>query len=694
MMRYVCVFLVVVAVFNSPIQFTYAGTPIVCTDPGNDSLFFDSCDIVTFDWDRQCFELSRERAMDLYAHLAGLRHEFILSDDRGSIYGGEWVSIASSVALPGPVIEFPGLGDALQPPLYRIQLCYPAGAFSQNQGDDPRYSERLREGLARAGALGYLDLHQRPDPIQVSSHGWYGPKDGLRMFIRLFPETLRWGQTARFHIHLIGADAWDPATHVVEICVDGELKQEGTWQCSTRRVFPLQRNHWRDIYVVKTDPWKPQEDGNQSSSFVIPAFARAVVQIRKVLDASTNLYSDSLAMVISPAIDVQILPSLADPENVFAAFMHALKAGRWDLALSLCTQKVRIQARAYDSAQAFFEDRIPLELFLGSPGPRSVGKSSIGDREVQYHYELRYPDPELGYPLHWPLSVDRFDNQWWIQIPDKPFSIWLKHARLKSRFINDENPPDIDRLGRGLEFRLESLDETYYIGNPMNFRLRLLNTSTKILGYPRSPWMVNDPIEVKDPHGRVLPYREGMYQVGVSTEFIDPGAQVVLVDSYDLRSQYHLIESGSYTLQFRNSLPMATSKHIEVEIKPGTPAPLESVTARLLDILPEGWWLTRRFMPRIHCQPWPRDRVLHVSLISRPGGKASRGLPPVGIFLQIYLDTDTFAPDLTMDPGDVRCKSPWGPVQISFQNVEEMWPDGRAAVIRALNLECPMEVIP
>jgi len=153
-------------------------------------------DIVRFDWDRQVFELTRDRAMDLLAWMTGpvLQHRgFVVRDREGVIYRGHFVQAISSMGYFGPSI----IDMESRPPLFTISGGYPSGGGPR---DRDRFSPRLLAALKKARALGAIHEARTPAPIDSIYTDLCGERDGLLVRVQYFPETFRIGGEARAHV--------------------------------------------------------------------------------------------------------------------------------------------------------------------------------------------------------------------------------------------------------------------------------------------------------------------------------------------------------------------------------------------------------------------------------------------------------------------------------------------------------------
>lgn len=265
---------------------------------------FDIGDIVRFDWNKQVFELTRRSAMDFMAELGSLGvygRKFILKDGMTVIYDGTLVNPISSFAFVGPVIRSTLPDDNVKPPLFKIGGGYPRDSAK----GDSRFSGRLNKVLNQAGLLGEIDLKNPPALIKKDSHGWYGIKGGLRVWVDVFPETFRLRRTARAHIHITGIKYPDK-NHVVDVNAT-LISKDGKGTFSTKKVFPFHDSGWKNIYVLEMNPW---EDTEGSSGRVKPEGAKLSIEVftRRVLDELTKTYSELIDRVKTDAINVWVEP--------------------------------------------------------------------------------------------------------------------------------------------------------------------------------------------------------------------------------------------------------------------------------------------------------------------------------------------------------------------------------------------------
>lgn len=164
-------------------------------DAKTGKVLFSSRDIVRFDWDRQVFELTRERAMDLISLPPTLQRDFVVRDRGGDIYRGCFMSATSSFSYDGPTISSDFFEvEGIRPPLYHIGGGYPG---EHNRGGKRRFDPRLKQHLDVGGLLRSIKEGEKVEPVETVFCGWHGEALGRLAAIMFFPETIRLGRDIR-----------------------------------------------------------------------------------------------------------------------------------------------------------------------------------------------------------------------------------------------------------------------------------------------------------------------------------------------------------------------------------------------------------------------------------------------------------------------------------------------------------------
>ncbi len=373
-----------------------------------------------------------------------------------------------------------------------------------------------------------------------------------------------------------------------------------------------------------------------------------------------------------------------DAAALLGEFQKALKEADWQKALSLCTEEVKAKAAGYESLEAFFKDFVPMKEICSKTEFRLRGQSGRG-AFTKYMYPIDLKNPNALGELEWNLYAAQSGGKCSIDFETKPLKIWIKHEILQQKVTNKKLKIDPNETKKGFEVKLIPLSQYFVIGKPMLFRVEMKNTSDKTLGYRKTSFMVNDPLIAKDSNGKIMPYADTSYQTTISPEFVEPGETVILGDNYDARSQYNIKESGTYTFQFKETMYMRASNIVSIEVMPGTFSPLESVVESLTPVLPKGWTLTRRFMSLEKPEESKGGEAISVVLTGKQAGKALDYS-----IIMIIIPKQAKIPDNFKDIIDEMelwgtCKL--GLVYAKANNAEELWPDYKEQIIKALKIQ-------
>ncbi|MCE5186338.1 MAG: hypothetical protein LLF76_09460 [Planctomycetaceae bacterium] len=382
------------------------------------------------------------------------------------------------------------------------------------------------------------------------------------------------------------------------------------------------------------------------------------------------------------AVDRSLPP---EPNAVFTSFIAELNAADWDKALEYCSAKVRAKAAEYDSADAFFNTVLPLSEVTSLTSFSIRTTASRNNKPTRYGHEIELKDTDYSYPVEWYLSLIREDLKWVADFPAKPLDIWMKQAVLISKKINQELEVDYQKNRAGLQTHLVALSNEFAIGRPMLFSVQLRNISTETLFYMNTAYMVNDPLIIKDAAGATVPFIGGSSQTAASDACIEPNETITLVDRYDMRSQYHLVKPGKYSFQFKNwSIP--SSNVVEMEIKDGPLSPLEESVEAIRTVLPQAWRLSRRLLDVSERPEGESGEVIMIYLVGKQARKASTE-KSIAILVTILVNPDSNAVSDRASKCDFRGRSRLGAVFVKSINAEELWPDYREQLIKAMGID-------
>jgi len=369
---------------------------------------------------------------------------------------------------------------------------------------------------------------------------------------------------------------------------------------------------------------------------------------------------------------------------VMLQFQQALRDSKWDEALGYCSDNVKSKANDYNSTEAFFRDVVPVEEIASLQQIQtSGGRYDRQGQQVEFHCFLRIPAANSEKAVSWGWTVGESNKGWVIDFETTPLQKRIEKETNRLSREAELAQARIEQLKKGIKFHLTALSKEFVIGQPMLFCVEMTNVSNSPIETDlTSHVMVNNPMVVKGPDGKVIPYVDTSYQTMARSEVIQPGETVALAAEYDVTSQYRIIEPGRYTFKFNCFTP---SNVVEIDVKPGELSPADSIVESLLKILPEGWGYTRRVVSRKPTPENPSDKFVSVQLIGEGAKKGEGG----GIFvnIHIYLTEN----EVTVEPDEFagqlwgRCK--WGPVYVRAYDVKLLWPDYREQIIKALDIK-------
>ena len=258
---------------------------------------------------------------------------------------------------------------------------------------------------------------------------------------------------------------------------------------------------------------------------------------------------------------------------------------------------------------------------------------------------------------------------------------FLQKAQFKQEWQKRGGKTEPEEFDKAIKYILSPASQEFVIGKPMLFRLEMKNIGEKPIGYWRTEVLMNDPMLVTDPNGRVLPCVDAGGQLFMSPDAILSGEVIVLGEAYDVTSQYRILHPGRYRFQWR--FDSRTSNVCEVDVKPGTPPDMEQIVDKLLSVLPAGWRWTRSLTPRSGVREDDTAKTLYVTLVGKPGGFGN----PYEMTLLILMGDDPADADAWLKESfDLWGVTSWGPVYARVNKADQLWPDHRAEITRVLGI--------
>lgn len=548
-------------------------------EPNSHQRLFTVDDVVRFDWDRQRFELSRDAAISLLMLPPALDREFVVADDYGEIYRGQMVSSESSKTYAGPVIQVDAPALGLQPPLYALSSGYPG---KTDRKPDPRFDPRLRLALEAAGVLGELDANQLPPSIETQFIPWCERAHGLKIAATLFPETFRVGRDARVLLRLSG----DPKFHLdadrLELAIS-LLRDEDDSQISHLADVPFALlDEPLSVFAWHGRPWLRESQEPDASDPAATGTAKLKIELRAVLETADGPRVTAAWQL--PPQEVDILPPEEGAQSwprsgkaaapvclptearaVMLRFTRALADSQWEEALSLCSEEVRAAARGYPSAEEFFKTVVPLEQLAGLK--QFSIRRFLDDSSFGMFVTVMQPDAELKVAINWSWAVERREDTWRVHFETALAAEWTTSKRdevVASRKAHAAAIAALDPTMEKVHTRLVPLNPEFVLGEPMRFRLELINGSDVELAYDAQQVAVNASLIVKNAAGVIVPYVGGPTQTGGFYKPLGPSQTAVLADDMNIAPQYYISQPGRYTVQFTGGALSSASPNCKI----------------------------------------------------------------------------------------------------------------------------------
>ena len=373
-----------------------------------------------------------------------------------------------------------------------------------------------------------------------------------------------------------------------------------------------------------------------------------------------------------------------DVAVVLKAFQWALGMSDWEGALSLCSVKVKRKAKESDSLEVFFKSVVPIKELMSETDIRVSGRRGSDNNVSRYSFEVPVIFPEKDDGLDWGWSALKNGNGWLIDFKTKTLEIQMKHFRMLQELLRSRGGHALrmEKQRKGLDISLVPLTEEFVIGKPMLFMIELANVSDETLSFTQNSWMVNNPMIVKGPDGEKVPYMDTSYQTSVGPEFIEPGETVVLVESYNVASQYHITKPGKYSFQFTRFY-VKQSNIVEVEVKGGDLSPLELATEKLKPIVGKKWDFSSRLTSGKQFGGEGSGSCLFLGMIDSKGGKEWNA----SIFIRVFLDCDNSQIEYRSSLGEFWGDCKWGPVYVRSYNAPLRWPGYKSQIMMVLDMK-------
>ncbi len=183
----------------------------------------------------------------------------------------------------------------------------------------------------------------------------------------------------------------------------------------------------------------------------------------------------------------------------------------------------------------------------------------------------------------------------------------------------------------GYQTQLITMDEKYFVGQPMKFSLVMRNVTESRKWYDQQG-IANDPFVIKDSGGQKVYNKAPDFQTGGSGQPIDTGEIVTLIENIDITTEYLISQPDIYFIQFREgSYGFAAdgwfpaSNVVQFTALPGEPMKEDLLIQELMNEVPERWHVAGGGNRR-EVSPLGRtsDTGVEVFLVTHPS--SSKGL--------------------------------------------------------------------
>jgi hypothetical protein len=376
------------------------------------------------------------------------------------------------------------------------------------------------------------------------------------------------------------------------------------------------------------------------------------------------------------------------PDSVLLRFQRALQEQNWQAALSLCSENIQKKAKEGKSPEEFLKAYLPIDDLVKMTELPTRGYSGTLEKISNINLDISISSSKTDNeaPVSWKWSLVRDDeNKWLVDFKVLPIDILVQKERLIRKFINAESnvrAANTAKFNQGIKFNLVPISEKYVIGQPMLFKVEMINTSDEPISFTTAgptAIMTSNPMYITGPEKEEIDYIYPSVQIGVGSDVILPKETIVLVDSYDVTSQYFINKPGQYAFQFRGwpERGNKTSNTVELEVKQGELSAQDSIYERIIKVLPTGWQASRRLAIEKEA-----DKQIFVNLI---GERKSKQID-VGIGLLVSSNKNLLSTS-AMNKFELWGKCQWGYVYVTDQNADTLWPDFHSQLIKALEIK-------
>ena len=244
--------------------------------------------------------------------------------------------------------------------------------------------------------------------------------------------------------------------------------------------------------------------------------------------------------------------------NLIRRYLHALAKSDWKTALSMCSISVMDKAQQYPTPESFFNTVVPVKEILNKLHDPTIGYGTRPPKYFAYVFDVIISRPDMPRNVSWQWKARKLEGRanWEIDFPAIPFEIWLANAKQVIIRAIKEREQLIKEMGprlKGVRTLLTVKREEFVVGEPIYFRLRLINQGDSILSYDCQQVAVNNSMTIEGPDGKKVKYTAELFQTLGGPVLLKPGETKTLFDQFDITKQYDIKQPGQYRVQFNGN---------------------------------------------------------------------------------------------------------------------------------------------
>jgi len=241
--------------------------------------------------------------------------------------------------------------------------------------------------------------------------------------------------------------------------------------------------------------------------------------------------------------------------NLIRRYLRALEKSDWKTALSMCSISVMDKAQQYPTHESFFNTVVPVKEILNKLRDPCIGYGTRPPKYFAYIFDVRISKPDMPRNVSWQWKARKLEGRanWEIDFPAIPFETWIANEKQviiravkeKEQLIKELAP----RL-KGVRTLLAAEREEFVVGEPIYFRLRIINQGDSILSYDCQQVAVDNSMTIEGPDGKEIKYTAEYFQTLGSPVLFKPGETKTLFDQFDITKQYDIRQPGQYRVQY------------------------------------------------------------------------------------------------------------------------------------------------